>query len=259
MKALAVLTVAVMAAVFVPAKAAASSGGPLILNVSGTIVLQADDGTNHTTTKTNIYTTSTMSFNEKYIYNMISNAVASTNYIYLPPQNLPSDGYIVFSPTNSAINQNVYEADYYSQGLFYVTNKEGYSFNLNGYDTNGDYYSYIELDNDDCGFYNNLYGEYSGSEPVKTGIGTYTETEASILYVHDNPYAFDDADQPSELFDNANAIEIRSTMKASWQGVGGDNALNNTSDVSTGSGTGSAKIDYNDGATLSSGHVSLLP
>lgn len=255
------LSAVVLAATFIPVKATAKSG-PLVLNASGTIVIQEDDGTS-TSTKTNIYTTTTLSFNEKYIYNLISNAVASTSNPNLTSAQLPADGYIVFDPTNGFANgtvagQGIYYSGglFYEEGLFYVTNKEGFFYPLNGFDETNGYYSFIELDNDDFGFYNYMYGEYSGSEPTKTAVGTYSETEASVLYIHDNPYAIDDADQPGVLYRNYNAIEIRSAMKASWLDNGDNNVLNN-SDVSIGSGSGNARIDGNDESTVSSGHVTL--
>jgi hypothetical protein len=256
MKALAIFTVAAMVAFFDPAKVGAKTG-PLILTASGTIALGAINASS-TSTKTNIYTVSTLSFNEKYIYNMVSNAAASTSYPSLTPTHLPADGYIAFDPNGSDLQENVFEEDYYAQGLFYVTNKSGFYFPLSGFDTTNGYYSYIELDNDDFGFYNNFYGEFSGSEPTKTLAGTYTETEASVFYVHSNPYAFDDGDEPSVVFNNVNAIEIHSAMKASWQYFGAEQLTNN-SDASIGSGNGSAQINNNEGATVTSGKVSLSP
>src|ERR1700761_623174 len=121
--------VAVMAALFVPATAMAKIG-PLKLSASGTILLQGS-GATFTSSKTNIESTSTFSFNEKYIYNVISNAVARTNYPYLTPTHLPADGYIAFDATNGAIQDNVDGSDFYYQGLFYVTNKEGFYLPLN--------------------------------------------------------------------------------------------------------------------------------
>jgi hypothetical protein len=262
MKTLVLLSAVALAAVFLPGKAAAASVGPLILNASGTIVLQKTMD-NHTSSQTNIDTTSTLSFNEKYIYNIVSNAVASTNFPYLTPTNLPADGYIAFAPTNGALNKDVAAGDYYSMGLFYVTNKSGFHFPLSGYDHETNYYSYVELDDDDVGFFDNFLGAYSGSESPKTRIGTYTETEASVLYIHDDPYDFDDGDNPDVVLglDNFNAIEIRSTLKAVWliEGPDIDLELANTSDASSGGATGSADINGQEDAAVTSGHVSLSP
>jgi hypothetical protein len=188
---------------------------------------------------------------------MISNAVASTGHPQLPSKHLPADGYIIFDSTGDSISGTAGGDDYVG-GVFYVTNKSGFFYRLSGPDATNNYYSYVELDSDDFGFNDNFWGAYSGYEPTKTDLGTYSETELSLLYIHDNPYAFDDGDNPSEVFNNENAIEIRSTMTASWQGIGKQFESNNR-DVSTGSGTGSAVINYNDEATMASGHVSLLP
>lgn len=260
MKMLVLLAAAASAAAFFPLKATASSGGPLILNVSGTIMVQ-ESYTNYTSTETNINTITTFSFNQKYIYNLISNSVASTNFPFLLRTNMPPDGYIAFDPTN-AFNENVTNGDYYSSGVFYVTNKAGFSYKLNGFDSHGDFYSYIELNDDDVGFYNNFYGAFKGSESTKTQIGTYAETETADLFIHDNPYAYDAGDHPNVILNNETAIEIRSTLKATLVYEGPYTVLSNDRDVSTGGGTGSAVIGaFADGvdATVSSGHFSLLP
>src|SRR5215469_10131106 len=74
----------------------------------------------------NTATTATMSFNNKFIYTIISNAVANvTNWAgaAIAPTNLPADGYIAYNP---AVNDEMVT------GVFYVTNKSGLYYPLSG-------------------------------------------------------------------------------------------------------------------------------
>src|ERR1700722_20322482 len=147
-KMIALAVMAVVTVFFAGSVAAAPNPFLLNLTISGTMEVQTNfDSTN----KTEYYidTSKVTSFNNKYIYNLISNAVADaygnlgTN---LTPTNLPADGYIAF-------NINGYDNPYGDgNGTFYVTNKSGLFYPLSGYDTNGLYYSFIEFDDDDFDF-----------------------------------------------------------------------------------------------------------
>ncbi len=212
MKTLALFAVAVMVAVFVPIKAIAASGGGLILSVSAKIESQS---TNSTLQKGAI---TSLSMNEKVVYNLISNAVADANGLLGPnltPTILPADGYIAYMPfTNNGANF----------GLFYVTNKSGFYLPLSGKDATNGYYSFIELTtyvtfSPNTGGYGVGYGDlnndissYSVSSSSTNGTGTATST--GVLFIHDNPYIYDDWDNPNRFYGynghvDQNAIEIR--------------------------------------------------
>jgi hypothetical protein len=195
-------------------------------------------------------TTATLSFNNKFIYTIISNAVANaalwtgTN---IASTNLPADGYIAFNPKAS---------DGMVQGIFYVTNKSGIYYPLSGYDTNGDYYSWIELDgqNEQYGYgaegsfqfgwdYQHVpYNTFSGLAAYDLNseyVGTQTETSTALLYIHDGPYSYDDADNPNIFFeDNLNAIEIRGILTAILE------TDDNWTTISSISITGSGNLHY---------------
>lgn len=136
MKLLAVLAAVVLSAAFVPFKAPAKD---LVLNVSGTIKYQNQD----TGSKG---TVGSLSFNQKTVYYIVTNALAgnaigtngSTLGAYISPATMPVDGYIAFNPYNTNADG--------TYGVFYVTNKSGFNFPLSGLDTDGQYYSFIELD-----------------------------------------------------------------------------------------------------------------
>jgi hypothetical protein len=171
---------------------------------------------------------------------------------------LPADGYIAFSPdtfvpfTNAPGSGGTY-------GVFYVTNKTGVYFPLTGLDGDGYYYSLMELDTQNTLYTtststNNISfnssiqfgwldtntlidlaitnGPFNGvatySVSAVTGTGTATETSTGLLYIHDDPYVYDDADNPDIFWDNflrdphgpdqqkanSNAIEIRGVVTA---------------------------------------------
>ena len=158
------------------------------------------------------------SFNNKYIYNIISNAVAnagsySTN---LASTNLPPDGYVGFNPTGS---------DGEVEGFFYVTNKSGFYLPLSGLDATNGYYSWIELDTKapisaiggynytDIGFGSNFNETYHSTYGQKSGNGDVSVTATALLFIHDNPYVFDDADDPQQYNSQNTGIEIRGIMK----------------------------------------------
>jgi hypothetical protein len=215
-----------------------TSKADLVMTASGTAKIEksyAQDGSKTATT-------STLSFNNKFIYNIISNAVANaatwtgTN---IAATNFPANGYIAFNPTGS---------DGIVKGVFYVTNQSGFFYPLSGLDTNGNYYSWIELDSQDDAY---GFGAHGGFEfgwenqhlgglviDIQTGlasyhlnsqgIGTQTLTSVGLLYIHDDPYCYNGADNPDILFfnysgqgdgddiygGNANAIEIHGILTA---------------------------------------------
>jgi len=263
MKRLIILAAMAATAVLLPGKAAATAN-PLLLNltVSGTVEVWTNEynqGTNKT--EIDIASSTTVSFNTKYIYNLISNAVANaygeigTN---LTPTNLPANGYIAFNVTN--VDNPGYPVNGDS-GTFYVTNKTGFYFPLSGRDATNGYYSFIEFDDDDFDFYDNFYGAYKGSSSNKFPYkGSYTENEPSVFYVHDNPYSYDDGDYPYIVFDNVIAIEIRSNIKAIWNNTNGIYGTPiSQSDASTGSGCGTAMINDNYNTAVTSGKITLSP
>jgi hypothetical protein len=192
-----------------------------VINISGTAEFNK---TNFTHGPEQIATTLNESFNNLAIYNLISNAVAGvTNYdSAIAPTNLPAFGYIACNLSNTtAISFPTYDTNItYSEvvGLFYVTNRSGFYYPLSGVDTNGNYYSFMELDT-----YDNQYGQLgfgydfdnltSYNYNTNSGSGPETDTETALLYIHDNPESYDDADYPEEFIYNTNAVEIRGVLK----------------------------------------------
>jgi hypothetical protein len=209
MKSFAVLAALAVSAAFVPFKAPAKD---FVLNVSGTIKLQNQD----TATKGTI---ATVSFNEKSLYALITNALASGTYI--PATNMPANGYIAYSTNaDTAFPETGYN------GIFYVTNKSGFYYQLSGLDTSD---------------------AYNGS-----GSGVST----AVLYVHDDPYSYNDADNPDELLNNSNAIEIRGIATIPLKFAAGVNIISSFSLT----GTGNSIFEGLSYASLvSSGHVKLSP
>jgi hypothetical protein len=231
----------------------------LTLNASGNIDLL----------KTNIYkyvksgagsneditvTATTKSFNNAFIYQMISNAVAEGQVDGVPATNLPANGYIAFNLGNrSSASNNI------AEGTFYVTNKfVGWSYALSGHDAGHSYYSYIELDAYQTDFDENFIGVATGSlvENTQTDDETGSASQAgmSLFYVHDNPYAYDDADKPNEYDNNANAIEIRCNIKLSVTVK--SSTFTSLSISSSGGAVGNVLLDDKDGY-LTAGTVSL--
>jgi hypothetical protein len=254
MKTLKTLICAVaLTAAFVTTKAG------LVMSASGTAEVEkfySQDGSRTATT-------ANLSFNNKFIYAMISNAVANvasgagTN---IAPTNLPADGYIAFNP--GAVDGTV-------MGIFYVTNKSGFYYRLSGYDTNGEYYSWVELDsqNEQYGFgagggfrfgwddQHVPYAPFNGLASYSLNshdIGTQTLTSTALLYIHDDPYGYDDGDNPNVCFfnyldqgsgddisgGNGNAIEIRGILTATLA------TDDNDSTISSLSITGSGNLIY---------------
>jgi hypothetical protein len=236
-----ILSLALVAALaFVGANAVASS---LTLNVSGSAQVQGTNGPDKGIIKT-------LSFNEKNVYSIISNAVASarsydTNLASISIS-LPANGYIAFDPRDSDNNVT---------GFFYVTNKTGFYFPLSGlatnvFNTNSSvlYYNFAELDtilnrgatngidNNYWGFYHfsayfnptvdfNSVASYSLSS--KTASGSDKSVSQAVLYIHDNPFAYGEPpnDQnnyynpetyPLDPFSfNNTAIEVEGLLTAS--------------------------------------------
>ncbi len=214
------------------ALAADKASADFALTVTGSAMVQSTAGPLKATT-------SSLSFNNKQIYNIISNAVANVTQQWstvISPTTLPANGYIAFNPDTN---------DGTVQGVFYVTNKAGFYFPLSGYDQNDQYYSWIELDTQNSYFeYNqtplafgwvNFFvgdgGPFNGVAAFSInskGAGTETETSTALLYIHDDPYSYDDADNPNIFWNNfmpqgegddqdgynGNAVEIRGVLAA---------------------------------------------
>ena len=215
MKKLAIMVVA--AATF--AFAASNAMADLRLNVSGTARYQ-------NTSTYYVGTVTTKTFNEKTVYTLISNAVANVNDLAaLAPKHIPANGYIAFKPSSNDGGPE------YGNGFFYVTNSSGYYLPLSGYDTNDEYYSFIELDSvafygEDSTLYLGFEGYYyypffgnsaSYSINTHTGNGSSTTRATAVLYIHDDPYYYNDAENPDNLASssNENAIEIRGILTGS--------------------------------------------
>jgi len=214
---------------FAGGKAAARG---LVLSISGTVKLQGP----FSNTKGAV---TAQTFSERGVYELITNAVASASNVSegaISSEALPANGYIAFDSygTNYTTNGTVY-------GTFYVTNKSGFYYPLSGTDTNGNYYSFMELDTTIyyesstngatngasefdfgfCNFGDGLFFSVAGYNISKSNSGSDTSTSKALLYVHDNPYDFGDPngndgdysgfyDQDFYPFDdlNQNAFEI---------------------------------------------------
>lgn len=260
MKKLAIFAAVALSAAFTPFKAPAQN---LILNVSGTIKEQGED----TALKGTLIS---MSLNEKSVYALITNAVAGNDGLgilgtNITPVTLPADGYIAFST-------NLDAGGY--PGTFYVTNKAGFHYPLSNLDATNGYYSFIELDTyvyfgDDLGFDVDFGSPFSdiASDNLSssTGNGSGTGVSTGVLYIHDNPYAYDDADNPDILAgyylgysypENNNAIEIRGIVTTPLKFTAGVQRMSSFSLT----GTGNAMLDGDEFSSLvSSGHMTLVP
>ncbi|HEX9048802.1 MAG TPA: hypothetical protein VF988_17385 [Verrucomicrobiae bacterium] len=149
------------------------------------------------------------------VYNLVSNALINVSEFSsnIPPVTLPANGFIIFDAMNSDGNVG---------GLFYVTNRNGFFYPLSGFDTSSNYYSFAEIDTFNLntnsniggmnlGFNNNFNGVQSSRFNTVTGNGSATVTSTALLYVHDNPYAFDAADNLGKFYENNNALLIIGT------------------------------------------------
>lgn len=187
MKKFIVLSAIASVLAFVPGKTHACN----VLNISGAL---KEVGSNYVTKAgTPAQAAQQVSFNNATVYLIISNAVAQGNVSGVPATDLPATGYIVYSPgaNDGALN-----------GEFSVTNDgTGLSFPLSGLDGNGNYYSYMELDTDNqvtgaLGFDLGLADEIGDDfNEVYSYSGKNQEASSTaVLYIHDNPYAYDAAD-----------------------------------------------------------------
>jgi len=229
---------------------------PLNLNASGTICLlktnyQKEVKSGGVTNTEEYYVSTTKSFNNAFIYDMISNAVAEGQVDGVPATHLPANGYIAFN-----LQGNNNPPDDFSEGTFYVTNKSGLYYPLSGEDASSSYYSYIERDGFEADFSDNFGGVINGSENEDTDTSSVSATETTLFYVHDNPYAYDDADYPYEYQDNNNAIEIRTTLKESASTK--NEIVKSLTISSTGGATGNVIIN-DQNCILTAGKVSMTP
>jgi hypothetical protein len=206
MKHFAFLTALALALAFASSQAFAQN---FRLSISGTAQFFY---TNYVSTQDQYVETSAKeTFNTSKIYTLVSNAVLSA------PNDLgvvlPANGYIAFNPSTN---------DGEVQGVFYVTNKTGFYYPLSGHDENNTYYSFIELDADtysfgELGFVNNDYTEFDDAPGYNydghNGNGSISEAAVALLFIHDDPYYYDDSDYPYEYTLNDTAIEIRGVFK----------------------------------------------
>ncbi len=151
-----ILFIAVAAALFFTAGKAAAQ-----FSLTATAVFNLTNymkGTNY------IATTKTMSINNAFIYNLISNAVANaSNGSNNLATTLPAKGYIAYFPEGSDGKYN---------GFFYVTDSKGSYYQLSGYDNNGVYYSFMRLIASDW-----LFGNLGSSNSVPALV---TKTAVTI-------------------------------------------------------------------------------
>lgn len=260
MKKFLLLTVVAATLTFVNSKVSADPA----LNISSTVLSEKNNLTNGIHL---VATSFASSFNNRSMYNLISNAVANAaNYnTAITTTNLPANGYIAYNPiseTTFATNFATYDTNIiYTNvfGMFYVTNRAGFYYPLSGLDTNGSYYSFIELDTWDAqygflGFGFDFNQVYTYNFNTANGNGPAADAETALLYIHDNPQSYDDADYPDKFISNMNAIEIRGVFKLNLSFKAGF--------VNSGSatlfGTGNVVKDGNNNyGIVSSGNVRL--
>jgi hypothetical protein len=200
-------------------KAIASSS--MLLNISGALKIQNTDGDYQGTVFND-------TFDEKTVFIIISNALANASASSggaIASTNLPKGAYIVYNPQASdafILNTNV-ETGFTQTvyGKFYAEYKVGKTnvvdVPLSGLDTNGNYYSFMELDTTiyygdtnglytsggssitnsplDLGFWNYhdvLYYGVTSYKLNKAGSGSSTSTSKALLYIHDYPYDYGD-------------------------------------------------------------------
>jgi hypothetical protein len=224
---------------------AASTNSIPALTMSGTLELVK---TNYTAKsgKNTIQATEKFSFNNSYIMEIISNALAQGYAIGIPPITVPPKSYIVYDPNGvdtNGLNPNNIDPNALN-GIFYVTNENHFSCPLSGLDTVGDYYSYAEFDSDNGGTngevlgfdlgpydgYNNLDDFNYVSSFNKSNItNTETQTTSStaVFYIHDNPYSYDTADLWAWLFGYGNSAPNPSSPNPSCAFTNFENPLAN--------------------------------
>jgi hypothetical protein len=196
-----------------------------------------------------------MSFNNATIYNIISNAVANSQVITgdtnVPTATLPADGYIAFSQGDNSFNP----PDDYFGGFFYVTNKSGFYFPLSGEGSNSTPYSWMEFDTqipNPIDYYVGVTVNFDGSQNrtynVKTEDGSATATSTALLFIHDDPLGFDDADYPGTFYlENGTAIEIRGILKINLTIKNGTTIAKSATLTGTGNYVSPANFFYNGG------------
>jgi hypothetical protein len=202
---------------------------------------------NSTTTKSQI--------NDAILYDVISNSIVNSATNGIAITNLPPDGVIVFNPSGD---------DGTVTGTFYVTNKTGFFFPLSGVDTNGNYYSFIELDTFasdttdtvggvDLGFSGNFNGLETEKFNTSTHSGTADTISTAQFYVHDNPYSFNGGDNAGAFFGNIEAIQIsgQASIKETFK-----NGVMTAWTLSL-KGSGNAVVDDNQNNLITSGTVTI--
>jgi len=229
----------VLMAVLVIAMVQARAADTLpVLNLTCTAQFNKSSTTNGTSL---VATVTSESVNNKVAYKIITAAAAKlTNGM---AAKLPSDGYIAYDP---------YHSDGKVNGYFFVANKSGYHYLLSGFGTNNTYYSFIELDTQDAylgdlGFANqdghDMNYVLSRNINLAKGTGSEKDTEPALLYIHDNPYDYDDLDDPHAFdADHQNAIEIRGLMILAITAKGGTATLTGTGNINMGNGTNQGVI-----------------
>jgi hypothetical protein len=241
-----------------------------ILNVSGTFESGVTNYDKLDRKGTNVVDTNeisfekTMTFNNKTIYSIISNAVANAQSISestnVPTATLPPDGYIAFSQGAN----DFAPTGYYAGGFFYVTNKSGFYFPLSGEGSNNTAYSWMEFetqvsetqvggsDSFYLGFAENFDGGANRNYDVKTEAGSISTTSTALLFIHDNPLGYDDADYPGVFYlDNGTAIEIRGILKISLTIKDGNMTATSATLTGTGNYVSPANADFDGGEVIS--------
>jgi hypothetical protein len=192
------------------AGAASVATGPKPFNISATIKAFGTNYNTGTSNNIHIQTIITKSLTTKDVFLLISNAVASTNNTTGHRTNFPAGSYLVFDENR----RNAHEGGVSDgPGMFYVTNGNGYFYQLDGYGTNGLYYSFAELDSYIDGFGDNFTEVSSYNHNANNNTGSETDFDTAMVYFHDNPFAYDIPDDPSVVFDNNYAIAISGILQ----------------------------------------------
>lgn len=231
-----------------------------VFNISGTLEVVK---TNYTTKSgaNTIQTTETESFNNAYIMGIISEAVAQGYAAGVPATNFPAKSYVAYNPLVTDSEG--------LQGVFYVTNKNGLSYPLSGIDTNGAYYSYAEFDSDNGGATNGFLAGFdlgltitnvddfnyvsAFNQSNVTNTSTSTTSSTAVLYIHDNPYAFDAADLWA--FVNGYTTNICSPNPCGPSGPNYENAIEIQGIFVTKSNTNKQGINNGSGSFTGSGNA----
>jgi hypothetical protein len=192
MKKLLMLTMVAAALAFTAGKVAAtpfSLSGFAVFNYTNYLKVSAKE-TNY------VATTEKVTFNNAFLYSWLTMAVAhASNGL---ATNLPAKGYIGYDPI-------AYDGKYFGQ--FYVAAK-GFYYPLSGLDTNGDHYSYAELNafdhflqtlgrGDDCcccccetntNSFLTLSNSVYMANYTETGFGKYSAVDDASILIHYDPY-----------------------------------------------------------------------